>query len=295
MPGASPGRVRIGPGDDCAVLACPGSGWELLLKTDGIVEGVHFASGASPRAVGHKALCRALSDIAAMGGEPVAAVVHASLNRRHVGRWARAFQRGLAGAAGRHGCPVVGGDVSGTPGPTTITASLLGRVKRGRALLRSSARPGDGIFVTGCLGGSILGRHLRFEPRLAEGRFLARLRGIGACIDISDGLARDLAHVLRESGGLGAELSAGAIPLSTAAHRLGGEALGRALGDGEDYELLFTLRAGRIARLLRSWPFRTRLSEIGRVLDQGEGLWLRGRGGARRRMAPAGWEHLRRD
>jgi len=173
LPGAKRGAVRVGPGDDCAVLAGVGRGWELLLKTDGLVEGVHFGKKARPTDVGGKAVCRPLSDIAAAGGEPVAAVVFAALSPRHSGAWARALQKGLARAAGLYACPVVGGDVSSTPGATTVAAAIVGRARKGRALLRSSARAGDRILVTGRLGGSILGKHLRFVPRLAEGRFLA--------------------------------------------------------------------------------------------------------------------------
>ncbi|HOX05147.1 MAG TPA: thiamine-phosphate kinase [Planctomycetota bacterium] len=292
LPGARRGLVKVGPGDDCAVLAGQGTGWDLLLKTDGVVAGVHFGRNASAGLVGRKALARALSDIAATGGEPVAAVVHAALARRHAGRWARELQKGLARAAGLWRCPVVGGDVSATPGPTTLAVALLGRVERGRALLRSRARPGDRIFVTGELGGSILGRHLRFDPRLAEGRWLARRPGVGGAIDVSDGLTRDLGHILEESGGLGAELSAGMIPVARAARRMKGDPLGHALADGEDYELLFTVRPGRAGALVRSWPFRTRLTEIGVVRGHGSGLWLRENSGRRRRIRPAGWEHL---
>jgi thiamine-monophosphate kinase len=313
LPGARPGLVKVGPGDDCAVLAGQGAGWDLLLKTDGVVAGVHFddrghgpeasraARGSvrvpgrtSPEKVGYKAMARPLSDIAASGGEPVAAVVYAALGASHAGAWARSFQRGLARAAGRFGCPVVGGDVSGTPGPTTVAVALLGRVERGRALLRSSARAGDRIFVTGELGGSILGRHLTFTPRLAEGRFLSKFRGAGGVIDVSDGLTRDLAHVLEESGGLGAELSTGSLPISPAARRMKGEALAHALADGEDYELLFTVRPARAADLKRRWSFKTRLTEIGEVRERGTGMWLREVSGRLRRIKPAGWEHLGR-
>ncbi|MHC4916260.1 MAG: thiamine-phosphate kinase [Planctomycetota bacterium] len=289
--GAGRGRVRVGPGDDCAVLGPPRRGRELLLKTDGLVAGVHFDRRARPVEVGYKAICRPLSDVAACGGSPVAAVVFVALNRNHSGAWARGFQRGLEKAGRLFGCPTVGGDVSGTRGPTTIATGLLGEVKRGRALLRSGARPGDRIFVTGRLGGSILGKHLRFAPRLEEGRLLSAFRGVGACIDVSDGLARDLAHVLKESGGLGAEIRAESVPVSAAARRLKGDALKHALSDGEDYELLFTVRPARAAALARRWKFRTRLTEIGEVLPKRGGVWLiTGRG--RRRLKPRGWEHL---
>jgi thiamine-monophosphate kinase len=286
------GTVRVGPGDDCAVLRSVPRGQELLLKTDGLVEGVHFDRKARPVQVGYKSLCRPLSDIAACGGSPVAAVVFVALNDRHAGAWARGFQRGLEKVARLYDCPTVGGDVSGTPGPTTIAAALLGRAQKRRALLRSAARAGDRVFVTGRLGGSILGKHLRFAPRLEEGRFLAGFKGIGAGIDVSDGLTRDLAHVLRESGGLGAELDAAAIPISAAAKKLEGDPLAHALGDGEDYELLFTVRPARAAALRKRWGFKTKLSEIGEVLPRGKGAWLVSRSGRRRRLQPKGWQHL---
>jgi thiamine-monophosphate kinase len=292
LAGARPGLVRVGPGDDCAVLAGLPARRELLLKTDGVVAGVHFDRRARAERVGWKAMCRPLSDIAACGGEPLAAVVFAALAKEHAGRWAKRLERGLARAAGRHRCPVVGGDLSGTPGPTTIAVAVLGRVEKGRALLRSAARPGDRVFVTGELGGSILGKHLGFVPRLAEGRWLGRFKGVGGVIDVSDGLTRDLVHVLEESGGLGAELLARAIPVSRAARGLRGDALAHALADGEDYELLFTVRPARAAALKRLWPFKTRLSEIGAIRKRGAGLLLREPSGKLRRIRPAGWEHL---
>jgi thiamine-monophosphate kinase len=261
LPGARPGLVKVGPGDDCAVLAGQGAGWDLLLKTDGVVAGVHFERRTGAGRVGRKALARPLSDIAASGGEPLAAVVHVALEPRGAGRWARELQKGLARAAGLWRCPVVGGDMSGTPGPTTVAVAILGR-------------------------------HLSFTPRLAEGRWLSRFRGVGGVIDVSDGLTRDLAHVLAESGDLGAELAARAIPVSRAARRLGGYALEHALTDGEDYELLFTVRPARAAALRRLWPFRTRLTEIGEVRRRGAGLRLRTAAGWLCRLEPAGWEHL---
>jgi thiamine-monophosphate kinase len=293
LPGAGRGTVRVGPGDDCAVLAGVGRGHELLLKTDGLVEGVHFDRRARPVEVGYKSVCRPLSDVAACGGRPVAAVVFVALRRRHAGAWARGLQRGLEKVARLFGCPTVGGDVSGTSGPTTIATALLGKVPAGKALLRGAARPGDRIFVTGRLGGSILGKHLRFTPRLKEGEFLAGFRGVGGCIDVSDGLARDLAHVLAESGKLGAELDATSIPVAAAARKMRGDPLRRALCDGEDYELLFTVRPARAALLSKRWRFRTRLSEIGGILPRGRGAWLVSKDGARRRLKPEGWEHLR--
>ncbi len=292
LAGAKRGVVRVGPGDDCAVLGDPGRGYELLLKTDGLVDGLHFDAEARPVQVGYKAIARALSDIAACGGQPVSAVVFVALSHKHSGSWTRGFQRGLEKAAERFACPVVGGDVSGTSGPTTIATGLLGKVRKGRALLRGEARAGDRLFVTGRLGGSILGRHLRFTPRLEEGRLLGGFKGVGGCIDISDGLARDLAHILKESGGLGAELCAGSVPIAAAARKLKGDALSHALSDGEDYELLLTLRPDRAEALKKKWRFKTKLTEIGTVLGRNKGTWLVSKDERRRKLKPKGWQHL---
>jgi thiamine-monophosphate kinase len=292
LPGARPGLVKVGPGDDCAVLAAGDRKHDQLLKTDGLIEGLHFDSGASPLQVGYKALCRPLSDIAACGGRPVAAVVFAAINSKRSSQWAMALQKGLARAAEKFKCPVVGGDVSVTSGPTTIAASLLGTVAAGRALLRSSAQAGDTIFVTGELGGSILGRHLAFVPRIEEGCFLQSFSGIGAAMDISDGLARDLHHILRESGRLGCRINARAIPISKAARRLPGDSLKHALGDGEDYELLFTVREKRAAILESTWPFASKLTQIGKIEAAGSRVFLVSDGQARL-LRKRGWEHGR--
>ena len=236
-------RTPVDSGDDCALVRVGGG--EVLFKTDGVTDGVHFQLRHSgPEAVGHKALARTLSDVAAMGGVPTHAVAALLLPRRRREAIARGVFRGMERTARRYRVAIVGGDVAVHDGPLSVTVSLLGEMKGVRPVLRSGGRPGDGLFVTGPLGGSIRGKHLSFEPRLKEGRAFARRKGVHAMIDISDGLARDLRHICKASG-TGADLED--IPCSP------GTSVENALFDGEDYELLVAanapLRAIRIGRL----------------------------------------------
>ncbi len=178
-----------GIGDDCAVMR-PARGRELL-TVDAVVRGVHFSDGTRPRDVGAKLMKRNLSDIAAMGGSPRAAVVALALDGRVSLSWLEKFYRGLAAEARRHAVAVVGGDVTRLDGSFVATLALAGE-STGRILTRSGSRPGDWIYVTGSLGRSLqTGHHLHFSPRLAEGRWLARRDDVRAMIDVSDGLAKD--------------------------------------------------------------------------------------------------------
>ncbi|HVY71435.1 MAG TPA: thiamine-phosphate kinase, partial [Verrucomicrobiae bacterium] len=190
LPGNS--AVVTGPGDDCAVLDLGVPDRWLLLKTDAVVEGVHFAAGTAPEKIGHKALARCLSDIAAMAGTPTAAVVTLGLTREFDPNYLSAIYAGMSALARRHEVAIVGGETTRNPGGLILSVSVLGWAPRGRAVLRSGARAGDAIFVTGELGGSLAGRHLDFEPRLAEGRWLADHFEPRSMMDVSDGLAGDL-------------------------------------------------------------------------------------------------------
>lgn len=260
-------RTPFGIGDDCAVL--PASVHRQLVTVDPVVYGEHFDDSIAPAAAGSKLLKRNLSDIAAMGGRPRAAVIALALDRRVRLDWLEQFYRGLAREARRYRVPIVGGDVTRQAGGLAATLTLIGDAPAGRPVTRRGARSGDWIYVTGELGGSILGRHHRFSPRLAEGRWLAERAEVRSLMDVSDGLARDLAALL--PAGTRPHLQAAAIPISAAARTLarrsGRPALDHALGDGEDYELLFTVsaRADRAA-FERAWSrrFRTRLSALGR-------------------------------
>ena len=253
-----------GIGDDCAVLR-PARGRELL-TVDPLVYGVHFDGRVSPRAAGAKLFKRNLSDVAAMGGSPRAAVVALALDGRVSLAWLRDFYKGMAHQSRRHKVPIVGGDVTGLRGSFVATLALAGE-SRGRILARTGARVGDWIYVTGSLGRSLAsGHHLSFEPRLAEGRWLCRRAEVRAMMDVSDGLAKDLASLTPR----GAEpaLFEAMLP------RRGGASTREALCDGEDYELVFAVTGRRSrdrieARWKRAFP-RTRLSCVGRFVRAGD-------------------------
>lgn len=279
----------VGAGDDCAVLD-PGAADHLILfKTDAVVAGVHFSTDAPPEKIGHKALGRCLSDIAAMAGTPTAALITLGLPREFDPAFVERIYTGIRALADQHGVAIVGGETTTNPERILISISLLGLVPRGRLLLRSGAKAGDAIFVTGELGGSLAGRHLEFEPRLAEARWLAEHFSVHALMDISDGLAGDLRHIL-EASAVGAELLKSAIPVSRAAklaakgHSSAKPAIAAALTDGEDFELLFTVAASDAVPLLDAWKKqfpKLHLSCIGRIIA-GEGITLRDKDGIRK-------------
>ncbi len=285
--------VIVGAGDDCAVLRSAGSRYDWLLKSDPVIEGKHFTTDTLARAIGHKALGRALSDIAAMGGEPLWTLVNIVAPPRTPAERILGIMRGLKALAGRCGMAVVGGDLSAGP-VLEMHVFVVGRVGRGRAILRSGARPGDSLFVTGALGGSLAGRHLKFNPRLAEGRWLrGRAR---AMIDLSDGLATDLRHLIRSSR-VGAELWLETIPIARAA-RLGVDrqtALRRALTDGEDYELLFTVAAAQAHSFERAWRkvFELPCTPIGVISGRRGLIETISTGGQRGRLTEEGFQHFR--
>jgi len=290
--GAASPPPPAGIGDDCAVV--PPASRPRLLTTDPVVYGRHFDDTVPPRAVGAMLLKRNLSDLAAMGARPTAAVVSLALDSRVRTRWLEEFYRGLAAAARRFRVPVVGGDVAQADGVLGAFLTLLGTAAGPRVLLRTGARPGDWIYVTGALGGSRLGHHWRFTPRLAEGAWLARRRDVRAMMDISDGLAKDLRDLTPPRAR--PALAAAAIPVSPAARawarRTGRPPLHHALSDGEDYELVFAVahRADRAA-LARAWHRafpRTRLTCIGRFVPAD-----RLPAGALNLDAFRGYEHLR--
>jgi len=250
-----------GIGDDCAVL--PPARRRQLLTVDPVIFGRHFDAAVPPAAVGAKLLKRNLSDIAAMGGKPRAAVVSLCLDRATRVRWLREFHRGLATTARRYGVALVGGDVAEAPGVLAASLTLLGEANGPRVLTRQGARAGDWIAVTGQLGGSLAsGHHHRFKPRLAEGQWLARRPEIRSMMDVSDGLAKDLTALTPP--GTRAALDLEAIPCRR------GCTLAAALGDGEDYELLCTLRArADLTSVRRAWRRRfpeVRLTIIGRFV-----------------------------
>ena len=299
-------RVIAGIGDDCAVLRLP-AGHEALVTTDFTLEGIHFRRDWHPaEAVGHRCLARGLSDIAAMGGDPVAAFLSLALPRKLPEAWVEKFIHGLIGLAKKHGITLAGGDTAESPHGILADIVVLGSVAKGKAVLRSGARAGDRIYVSGELGGSAAAvtqmiarpgkklnpadypRHFYPEPRVKLGRVL-RERGLAtAMIDTSDGLSTDLAHICEESG-VGAEIAAELIPRATVGKPARMVDLDLALHGGEDYELLFTA------------PARKRLpSRIGGVAIREIGVITGSRGifvddaGVRRRLKARGWEHFRK-
>lgn len=289
-------EVVVGPGDDCAVLDAGIPDHWLLFKTDAVVEGIHFTPDTEPARVGHKAIARCLSDIAAMGGKPSSALVTVAVPPANAQR-IDALYAGLTATARRHGVSVVGGETTATPGPLLISVALLGQVEKDRCVRRRGAQPGDALFVTGDLGGSLAGRHLDFEPRLEPARWLTDRFRLTAMIDLSDGLATDLRH-LTEAGAVGAEILAHAIPISRAARQQARSGAGRppltaALADGEDFELCFTLAGRDAVPLLDAWKQQfphLRLSCIGRIVAS-PGITLIDRSG-RRPLTSHGYDHF---
>ena len=270
--------LRHGPGHDCAVLASPPPGLDLVLKTDAVVEGVHFLRSTSAPLVGRKALARALSDLAAAGATPHAALVTAGCPDKKSAARLQSVYRGLAAAARRWRVAVVGGETVRTK-QLLLSISLLGTVPRRQSPHRAGARPGHLLFVTGTLGGSWPRRHLTFTPRLQEGQWLVRKKFPSAMMDLSDGLGSDLPRLARMSG-VGFQLQPAKLPVTAGANaRL-------ALSRGEDYELLFTIPPAKAARLRQSWPFATRLTEIGICLPARSGFHTGG-------LPLQGYDHLR--
>ncbi len=274
--------VVTGPGDDCAVLDLGVPDRLVLFKTDAVVEGIHFTRDAAPAQVGHKALARCLSDIAAMAGTPTAAVVTLGLPKDFELSFVTALYDGMNALARRHDVAIVGGETTTNPERVFLSIALLGTVAKDKCIHRSGSKTGDAIFVTGELGGSLAGRHLDFEPRLAEARWLAGQFNIHAMIDLSDGLAGDLRHLL-DAASVGAELLKTAIPVSRAA-KVQAKAesstkppLLAALTDGEDFELLFTVAARDAVKLADGWRAQfpgVKLSCIGKI-TAAPGLRLR--------------------
>jgi thiamine-monophosphate kinase len=273
-------RTLHGPGDDCAVID-PGRGPLLLLKTDCVISGVHFTAETDAALVGRKALNRAVSDIAAGGGHPREALITLAMPRTTPVQWAERLYTGLKAAARASGCGIAGGETSSLPdgAPVIVSVAMTGEAARKDLMLRSTARAGDLIAVTGCLGGSFPGgHHLKFTPRLAEAHWLIRHMRPTAMMDLSDGLAKDLPR-LADASGLGFELRLDQLPCRR------GCTSQQALADGEDYELLFTLRpeqAGAgLAKFAAAFP-RTGCRIIGQMLARK----------SQRTPMAGGWEHF---
>lgn len=317
----STAAVRLGIGDDCAILRPP-AGTEVLVTTDFTLEDRHFRRGLHPpESVGHRCLARGLSDLAAMGATPMAAFLSLALPApllaaRGGRKWVERFFEGLRALSELHNVPLAGGDTSESPGGSKALVLadivLLGSAPKGKALRRSGASAGDLLYVTGRLGGSAaeLAKlpkqkrparkitdldghpHLFPEPRLDIGEALLRREMATACIDMSDGLSTDLAHLCRASG-VTAEVEAASLPIHPLAAKLGADAaLAMALHGGEDYELLFAAPASvRIPATLAGVP----VTQIGRLRKAAKSvalMTLLAPDGTRERLEPGGWEHF---
>lgn len=271
--------VALGIGDDCAVVGPPKRGRVIVLKTDCVVRGVHFVAETPGASVGWKAVMRVASDYAAMGARPRHAMLTLCLPGDTSVAWIRGLYRGAGRALAEVGASLVGGETSRTGGELLVSLAMSGDVENRRWVERGGGRPGDVLYVTGLLGGSIRSHHLRFSARLEEGEWLAREVRPRAMMDLSDGLAKDLPRMAAASG---TGWRVGALPA-----RRGCSAT-EAACDGEDYELLFAVSPRNAVKLERAWPKRfpnIRLSRIGSLEELGtkEGL-------------PAGgWDHFGRN
>lgn len=284
-------QVPVGIGDDAALLA-PTPGEEILVTTDMLMDGRHFVVGQTPpELIGRKALAVNLSDIAAMGGRPLAAFISWALPRRGGRVLAQSLFKGMAELAESYNVAIAGGDTNSWDGPLVISITLVGETVGGRRILRSGARAGDWIFVTGPLGGSLLsGRHLTFIPRVHEALDLVQRVQVSSMLDLSDGIASDLRHILDQSG-VGATLDARSIPIHSDVDRTlpDWEQLRRALTDGEDFELLFTVSPTEGERLFASPPPDWTPISIGIVEEPlGCRLWT---AQATEELPRGGWEH----
>lgn len=283
--------VPIGIGDDAA-LVHNAHGPDTLVTTDLLMDGVHFdLASTDAQLIGRKALAVNLSDVAAMAGIPRAAFISLALPKTGGQALAEAVHTGLQALAQEFDVVVAGGDTNTWSGPLVICVTLLAEPSGAGPVLRSGARVGDLVVVTGALGGSLAGRHLRFVPRVREALSLHTTVDLHAMIDVSDGLATDLGHVLRASG-FGAVIEAGALPIHDDVDpRMNPEQrIERALGDGEDFELLFTVNPEDARRLLSASPIEAPLSVIGEITASREFL-LRRSDGRTAAVQHLGWEH----
>ena len=254
-----PRGVTAGAGDDCAIVESPGNKNLLVLKTDCVVEKIHFAPATDPIRVGWKAMMRPLSDFAALSAVPQFALITLIVPVIRSTSWVKKLYRGLQRAGSRFDVGIIGGETSATRGPSVISVSVSGFVEKGRWISRDGGKNGDDLFVTGRLGGSLRGKHLRFVPRINESRWLTKNFSVHAMMDLSDGLGADLPRLAAASK-LGLKIDMEKLPLAR------GAKIDDAISDGEDYELLFATSPRDRKRLQRDWHKefpRLRLTRIG--------------------------------
>ncbi|MCX5696275.1 MAG: thiamine-phosphate kinase [Candidatus Omnitrophica bacterium] len=274
--------VITGSGDDCAVLKLDKQNYQLL-TCDMLIEGVDFTLKDNPYLIGRKAIAVSLSDIAACSGQPRYCVISLGLPGNTAIKFIDKLFQGMLDISRKYKVNIVGGDLSRSK-KIIIDVSMLGQVEKKRLTLRSKALQGDIIFVSGPLGGSILGKHLKFTPRLNEARFLSRNFKINAMIDISDGLAQDLGHILNQSN-CGAVIYEDLIPLSKEA-----DGLSAALNGGEDFELLFTLSRKEAGKLLK--VKRPHFRPIGEIMAKDYGFKLIDKQKRALNVRPKGFQHF---
>jgi thiamine-monophosphate kinase len=238
--------IVLGAGDDCALVESGKPGLLEVLKTDCLVEGIHFSKSAPPEQVGWKAIARALSDFAAMSAVPQFALVTLIVPSQRELAWVKRLYRGIEKAARRFNVSVVGGETSNIKGPAVVSASVTGFVEKNRWVSRGGGKAGDDLFVTGRLGGSLRGQHLKFIPRIAEARWLTEHFPVHAMMDLSDGLGTDLPRLARASHA-GFQIDEAALP------RNRGCTIAQAISDGEDYELLFAISPHDSRSLTSGW------------------------------------------
>ncbi len=287
--------VDIGVGDDAAVLET-GPYTKIVVAVDMVADGVDFRlAEIDPALAGRKALAVNLSDIAAMACRPIAAVIAAAFPKNKSMEVAKRVYEGVWPLASEYGVAIIGGDTQTWDGPLTLAVTVLGLLGPKGPITRAGARPGDDLLATGEFGGSILGKHLHFQPRVREALLLAESAVIHAAIDVSDGLALDLWRLASESG-CGAELFLEEIPIAEDAFRLsernpkGGSPLEHALYDGEDFELLLALPPAEAERVLSSSVVDCPLRRIGRLVAE-KGFWACRRDGSRAPLEPRGYLH----
>src|SRR5438132_6035998 len=233
-------------GDDCAVVGFAGAKNLLVLKTDCVIEKIHFQPSTNPERVGWKAMMRPLSDFAAISAIPQFSLITLIVPAARSTSWVQKLYRGLKRAAARFDVRIVGGETSATRGPAVISVSVSGLVEKNRCVSRSGGKKGDDLFVTGRLGGSLRGKHLRFVPRIEESRWLTKNFRVHAMMDLSDGLGADLPRLAKASK-LGFKIEREKLPVTS------GAKIDNAISDGEDYELLFAISRRDRARLERAW------------------------------------------
>src|SRR5215470_19895036 len=239
-------KTLTSAGDDCATIEIPGRKKYLVLKTDCVVEGVHFVHGTNASDVGWKAMMRPLSDFAAASAVPQFALITLIVPQQTKVAWVRGLYRGLRRAASRFKVSIVGGETSNTPGPISVSVTVIGFVEKSRSASRHGGRSGDDLFVTGRLGGALKQKHLKFIPRIVESRWLTKNFSIHAMMDLSDGLGADLPRLGRASK-VGFDIELENLPVAR------GATIDNAISDGEDYELLFAVSRRDRNRLEREW------------------------------------------